>query len=441
MTAASCASAARTPHLGRVAMLSVHTSPLEQPGTGDAGGMNVYVVELARRLAARGIEVEIFTRATAGVAADRRRAVSAGSASATSPPGPFEGLTKSDLPGPAVRVRARRAAHRGLRTSPATTTWSTRTTGSSGQVGALARDRWGVPLVHSMHTMAKVKNAALADGDDARAGGPADRRGAGGRRRRPADRQHRGRGPAARRPLRRRPRIACEIINPGVDLSDLPPGRQSRGPGPARPRPRRAGRDRFVGRIQPLKAPDVVLRAAARSLLERAPSCARRLVVAVVGGPSGSGLGTPDSLRRAGRASSASTTWCGSCRRSAQDELVDYYRAPSSLVCVPSYNESFGLVALEAQACGTPVVAADVGGLPTAVRDGVTGLLVDGHRSDDYADVIERLLDRPATAGSFGRACCRARPSFGWERTAERHARGLRRRAGEDAPRDLAAAE
>jgi len=148
----------------RLAMISLHTSPLDQPGTGDAGGMNVYVVELARRLAMRGIEVDIFTRSTDsgllpvvpladGVAVRHIHA------------GPFEGLTKNELPSQlcvfAREVLRAEAAHPvGHYDAVHSHYWL------SGQVGALARDRWGVPLVHTMHTMARVKNDALAIGDD-----------------------------------------------------------------------------------------------------------------------------------------------------------------------------------------------------------------------------------------------------------------------------------
>ncbi len=149
--------------LNRLAMISLHTSPLDQPGTGDAGGMNVYVVELARRLAARGVEVDVFTRATSSSLAPvvelgdgvHVRHIHAG---------PFEGLTKHELPGQlcvfAREVLRTEAAHPvGHYDAIHSHYWL------SGQVGALARDRWGVPLVHSMHTMAKVKNDALAEGD------------------------------------------------------------------------------------------------------------------------------------------------------------------------------------------------------------------------------------------------------------------------------------
>ena len=145
----------------RVAMISVHTSPLDQPGTGDAGGLNVYVLELSRRLAAAGIEVDIFTRATSS----RHEPVLAAGDGITVHnihAGPFEGLSKGELPGQ-LCVFAREV----LRTEAAKPLGHYDLVHShywlSGQVGALARDRWGVPLVHTMHTMAKVKNDALAD--------------------------------------------------------------------------------------------------------------------------------------------------------------------------------------------------------------------------------------------------------------------------------------
>jgi D-inositol-3-phosphate glycosyltransferase len=147
----------------RIAMLSVHTSPLEQPGTGDAGGMNVYVLETARRLAERGTEVEVFTRATSGGLPPEFEAVP-GVLVRHVVAGPFEGLSKNDLPGQlcafasdVLRVEAREDP--GWYDLVHSHYWL------SGQVGALTAERWHVPLVHSMHTMAKVKNATLADGD------------------------------------------------------------------------------------------------------------------------------------------------------------------------------------------------------------------------------------------------------------------------------------
>ena len=147
----------------RIATISIHTSPLDQPGTGDAGGLNVYVVEVAKRLAARGTEVEIFTRAVSRDAPPVTE-LAPGVLVRHVTAGPFEELDKADIPAQichftfeALRIEAAYApgrydlvhAHYWL----------------SGQVGAVAKERWGVPLVQSMHTLGKVKNLALARGD------------------------------------------------------------------------------------------------------------------------------------------------------------------------------------------------------------------------------------------------------------------------------------
>ena len=179
-------------------------------------------------------------------------------------------------------------------------------------------------------------------------------------------------------------------MEPGVDLDRFAPppaGRELAAAVEARERlglPIGGQIVAFVGRIQPLKAPDVLLRAAAE-LRQLDPCLAETLTVVVVGGPSGSGLDRPSALMEL----AASLGIADSVRflpPLAGADLAALYRA-ADLVAVPSYNESFGLVALEAQACGTPVVAAAVGGLVTAVRDGVSGLLVDGHDPYDWAQV------------------------------------------------------
>jgi D-inositol-3-phosphate glycosyltransferase len=171
----------------------------------------------------------------------------------------------------------------------------------------------------------------------------------------------------------------------------------------------------FVGRIQPLKAPDVLLRAVAR-LLQRSPDRRSNLTVAIVGGPSGSDSFFPDHLQGL----------AGSLRISDQvrfappvhqDELAQWYRA-ADVVVVPSYNESFGLVAIEAQACGTPVVAAAVGGLRTAVSHGESGLLVAGHDPHDYADAIATILDNDLARHTMSRNALAHAQQFGWSATA-----------------------
>ena len=406
--------------LKRIAMLSAHTSPLDQPGDGDAGGMNVYVLELSRQLASRGVEVEIFTRATSrhqepvadvptgstgGVGSIRVHHVAAG---------PFEGLEKNDLPSQLcsfVRdvLRAEVERDPGHFDLVHSHYWL------SGQVGTVARERWGVPLVHTMHTMAKVKNAQLAEGDSPE---PIGRLYGEEEIVRLADQL------IANTAEERRELIELydadpervAVVHPGVDLEVFRSGRQDE----ARKLlgiPPDAALVLFAGRIQPLKAPDVVLNAAA-VMLERDPSLRDRLVVAIVGGASGSGLEHPTAL------SDLSTTLglddvVRFIPTVVQSELADWYAA-ASVVCVPSYSESFGLVAIEAQACGTPVVAARVGGLPTAVSDGVSGVLVDGHDPVDYASALHPLLVDAELRGGMSHKAVRHAESFGWDVTAER---------------------
>jgi D-inositol-3-phosphate glycosyltransferase len=164
-----------------------------------------------------------------------------------------------------------------------------------------------------------------------------------------------------------------------------------------------------------LKAPDVLLRAAAE-LLARDPALRERLVVAVVGGPSGSGLAHPQALHEL-----ATQLGISDIVRfeppAPQERLADWYRAASAVV-VPSHNESFGLVALEAQACGTPVIAAAVGGLRTAVRDGISGLLVDGYDPADYASAAGRMLGAPAYRSRLSAGAVAHASGFGWAATA-----------------------
>jgi len=399
--------------LRRVAMLSVHTSPLDQPGIGDAGGMNVYIVELAKRLAAAGTDVEIFTRATSS---DLPPAVplAPGVTVRHVVAGPFEGLAKDELPAQLCTF-AREVLREGARQDAGWYDLVHSHYWLSGQVGALAADRWGVPLVHSMHTMAKVKNAALAEGDRpepvARAIGEQQVVDA-------ADMLIANAQDEARQLVELYGAIPERVvtIHPGVDLDVFRPADRAS----ARKRlglPTEAEVVSFVGRVQPLKAPDVLVRAVAE-LLRRDPALRSRLVVPIIGGRSGTGTDEP-ALLVALAAELGVSDVLRFVPPVEQHELADWYAA-ASLVCVPSYNESFGLVAIEAQACGTPVVAAAVGGLTTAVLDGETGLLVAGHDPLDYADAIESLLVNPARLATMRRAAVDNAASFSWSQTAAR---------------------
>ena len=400
----------RAVHPRRIAVLSVHTSPLELPGTGDAGGMNVYVVETSKRLAERGVQVEIFTRATSSdlpPIVELAPGVTVRHVTA----GPFEGLSKDDLPAQLCALTSgvlrTEAQHEpGWYDVVHSHYWL------SGQVGWLASERWGTPLVHTAHTLAKVKNLALAEGD-----APEPLRRVVGEEQviAAADRLVANTTDEARQLVELYDADVDRVVTvaPGVDLEHFRPGEASS----ARTRlgiPPDAVVLLFVGRIQPLKAPDVLLRAAAR-MLEQDPGLRSRLVVAVVGGPSGSGLAEPEALQRLAHSLQIDDVVRFEAPSAGKERLRDWYRA-ASVVAVPSHNESFGLVALEAQACGTPVVATDVGGLRTAVRHGTSGLLVPGHDPDAWSSALTKAVElRDVLApGALKHAA-----QFSWSTTAD----------------------
>ncbi len=396
----------------RVALLSVHTSPLEQPGGGDAGGLNVYVVETATRMARRGVPVEIFTRATAGAQPPvvemcpdvLVRHVTAG---------PYEGLGKTDLPGQlcaftAAVLRAEAAREAGWYGVIHSHYWL------SGQVGWLARDRWRVPLVHSAHTLAKVKNSALADGESPE---PLSRIVGEEQVVAESDRLVAPTTAEAAQLIDLYGADPAKVVTvpPGVDLETFTPGDQGAARAALGIEPD-ALLLLFVGRLQPLKAPDVLIRAAARMLREQ-PELAGRLRVAILGAPSGSGLTHPDALRQLA-VSLGIADRVRFVPPVGRAELADYYRA-ADVTVVPSYSESFGLVALESQACGTPVVAAEVGGLPTAVAAGQSGLLVAGHSAQDWAHVIGGLLAEPRWLRRLASGARAHAERFSWDRTTD----------------------
>ncbi|TKK91107.1 D-inositol-3-phosphate glycosyltransferase [Herbidospora galbida] len=391
----------------------MHTSPLDQPGTGDAGGMNVYIVETAKRLADLGVEVEIFTRQTSRDLPPIVQLVPGVSVRHVTA-GPYEELDRSDLPGQMCAflsgvLRTEAIYEPGRYDVIHSHYWL------SGQVGWLAKERWGVPLVHTMHTMAKVKNLLLAEGDrpepPARVFGEEQVVDV-------ADRLVANTAAEAEEliSLYAAPPARVSVVNPGVNLQVFQPASK----GAAR---HRLGLSQdahvllFVGRIQPLKAPDVLLRAAAKMIADD-PSLRDRLVVACVGGPSGNGLARPSLLTDVA-AELGLTDLVHLAPPCPQPELADWYRA-ADVTVVPSHNESFGLVALESQACGTPVVAASVGGLRTAVEDGVSGLLVDSHDPAEWATALSGLLDRPAWRGFLAEGAIRHAAAFGWQATAGR---------------------
>jgi D-inositol-3-phosphate glycosyltransferase len=402
-------------------MLSVHTSPLDQPGTGDAGGLNVYVVEVAKRLAERGTEVEIFTRAVCRDTPPLAELVP-GVLVRSVVAGPFEELDKTDLPSQVCPFTLEVLRAEAAAVEPGQYDLVHAHYWLSGKVGAAAKERWGVPLVQSMHTLGRVKNAALAAGETAepqeRIRGEHDVIAA-------ADRLIANTAEEARQLIELYCADPAKVltVNPGADLSVFQPGGEQS---------KRAARRRFglaedavvllfVGRVQPLKGPDVALKTAAK-LIEASPELRRTLRVVLVGGPSGrQQRADPDGMRElaAHLGISANVRFEPPC---PQAELAQWYRA-ATMVLTPSHSESFGLVALEAQACGTPVVAARVGGLRTVVRDGRSGVLVDGHDPADWARVVRRLIKAPRQLQALSEGARRHASAFGWSATVDRLAK------------------
>lgn len=402
----------------RVAMISMHTSPLEQPGAGDAGGMNVYVAEVTKRMAQRGVAVDVFTRATS---LDQPAAVELA-----------PGVTVRHVPaGPSGQLDKNSLTHylcpfifgvlgAGSGTSADSNSeipgydlvhahyWL------SGRAGMTVARRWGVPLVQSMHTLARVKDLALpAAGATAE---PEIRLRGESQLVRTADRIV-ANTPVEAEELARHygaDRSRLTVVPPGADLEMFTPGPRASALAELGLAP-----DTelllFAGRIQRLKGPEVLVRAAAQ-LVRRRPELRSRLLVALVGGSSGEPA-EPDRLSRlAAQLGIADLVRLDGPRSGA--DLATYYRA-ASVTVVPSHAESFGLVAVESQACATPVVAARVGGLPLAVRDGVSGMLVDGHDPGDYATALERLLGNPTWRASLADGARQHAAGLGWSATVD----------------------
>jgi D-inositol-3-phosphate glycosyltransferase len=371
----------------RVAMLSVHTSPLAQPGTGDGGGMNVYVRALASALARAGVAVDVLTRAEHPEQPPSVD-VEPGFRVLHVPAGPCAPVPLRNLPDlvgeftdAARDVMTRAGGHDVLHANY----WV------SGAVGHRLKHELDLPLVTTFHTLERVKaEVGLGDGIplrprvEAEVVRCADLVVASTREEHDQLVRHYGADPER-----------IEIITPGVDHTVFSPGDRAKarrhvglGDGPVL---------LFVGRIQPLKGADLAVRA----LAEVAD---RRAQLVVIGGPSGrDGVGEVEALHEL-VADLGLEHRVRFVAPQPHDRLVEYYRAADVCV-VPSRTESFGLVALEAAACGTPVVAANVGGLRLLVEDGITGFLVDERDPAAYASRIDRVLqDECAELGAHAYA-------------------------------------
>ncbi|HXA32320.1 MAG TPA: glycosyltransferase [Acidimicrobiales bacterium] len=399
----------------RLAVLSLHTSPLAQPGTGDGGGMNVYVRELSSALARAGVRCEVFTRAWSPDLPDCVT-VEPGFRVHHVPAGALAPMAKEALPTivdeftEGVLKRMVGADGADVGESPAfdaihANYWL------SGLSGHVIKHELNVPLVSTFHTLDRVKAEASPEEVEADAGG----------RRAEAEASiiqcsdtvlascsveaEQIVGLYGADPSRIR------IVAPGVDHAFFGPG--------YRPQARRALGFAaqgplllFVGRIQPLKGADVAVRTLA-ALGTDYPDA--RLVV--VGGPSGP-HGQVEVDRLVGLVSELGLDGRVDFVPPRPHELLSTYYRAADVCLVPSRSESFGLVALEAAACGTPVIASDVGGLRTLVDHGRTGFLVEDPTPEWFAAWTRQILAEPLLAERLGTGAVLRARRYTWARAA-----------------------
>jgi D-inositol-3-phosphate glycosyltransferase len=385
-----------------LAVLSLHTSPLAQPGKGDSGGMNVYVRELVAALAQAGVGAEVYVRRWSD---DLPEVVDVepGFRVVHVDAGPVD-LTKEQLPEVVDAYADEVRRHLDRRHGPDAlhaNYWL------SGLAGHRLKHELSLPLVSTFHTLARVKaetgdlepdrrivaeTEVIACSDAILANGTEE-----------ATQLVELYGADPSR---------VEIVPPGVDHAFFSPGdrRGARGALGLGDHPVLL----FVGRIQPLKGLSVAISA----LAELSPAHPDAVLV-VVGGPSGADGETEMAHAEALIARHGLADRVRFVPPQPHHLLSTYYRAADVCV-VPSRSESFGLVALEAAACGTPVVAAAVGGLLTLVDDGVTGVLVDTRDPHDYARAVAGVLDDPSRAAAMSAAAAERARSYTWSTTAAR---------------------
>ncbi len=403
-----------------LAVLSLHTSPLAQLGTGDGGGMNVYVRALSSALARAGVECDVYTRADGPDLATVVQ-VEPGLRVHHLPAGPPEAVPKEELPALVPAFTAGVLADQRASDHPADAVHANYWL--SGVAGHAVKHELGLPLLSTFHTLARVKaDAGLWEGEAAvRAEAEAAVIGC-------SDAVLASCAVEAMQleALYGADPERIEIVPLGVETAFFSPGDRAQ----AR---RAAGLPRgvplllAVGRIQPLKGFDVAVRALAL-LEDRMPDA--HLVL--IGGPSGpSGQAEVDRLRTLVQAFGLKSR-VHLLPPQRHELLSTFYRA-ADLVLVPSRSESFGLVALEAGACGTPVVASAVGGLTTLVDGGVTGFLVETRDAPAFADAAATILGDPFLAATMGEAAARRAARYTWPATAAR----LRRLVADLTSREL----
>lgn len=388
-----------------IAVLSMHTSPLTAPGSGDSGGLNVYVRELSAAMARAGTRVDIYVRRTDPNAPTHIEVVPGVRVTHINA-GPAD-LTKESLPAVVDYYADRVAEHIAQRPVTALHAhyWL------SGVAGHRLKHELDVPLAVTFHTLARVKSCNGDAEPDYRATAEQEVMDC-------ADVVFTSCEAEAAQ-LSRHYEVESErirILAPGVDLALFTPGQRHTAQtelGLARSTPLADPVLLFVGRLQPLKGAEIAVKALA---LTRTPA-ARNARLMIVGGPSGpDGASTLSELQRL-VADLNLTRQVIFVPPQPHHLLPAYYRA-ADMCLVPSRSESFGLVALEAAACGIPVVASDVGGLSDNVTDGVTGLLVSDRSPERFAACIDRILDDPILALRLGSGGCVHAADHTWDASA-----------------------
>lgn len=394
--------------IDRVAYLSLHSCPLMQPGSRDAGGMSVYIKELSQAMAAHGVDVSVFTRRTDEATPEVVEVVPGFNVIHVSagPPAP---LPVRELPGLVAEF------------TESTLAWIDQNAGApdlihshywlSGWAGVLLKEKLHVPLANSFHTLGRIKDLTRHP-DDAPEG--------------------------VIRTLTEEEVIArsdCVVASTPYEFDDLlehysadpaalctsPPGIRHDifKPGDKTEARRWTGLGGqpiivFAGRIQPLKGIDTAIEALSRLRPSASPA---HLVI--IGGPSGIG-GEAEVVRlRQLVAQLGVADRVHFIPPVPHEQLASFYQA-ADIVVMPSRSETFGLVAVEAQSCGTPVVAANVGGLPYIIEDHKSGLLVTGHDPNDYAAAIDAILNDSQLAELLGKGALENSQRFSWDATVSR---------------------
>jgi D-inositol-3-phosphate glycosyltransferase len=400
-----------------LAIVSLHASPVAALGAGENGGMNVYVRAVCEELSRRGITTEVFTRRSSSQGPDRVRLAEKSWVTRLAV-GPAEEIEKAGLfdllpefTDAVLDEQRRRRSTYGLVHSHY---WL------SGWVAARLRDEWSLPWFHTFHTLARVKNEGAAEGALVE---PEHRIAVEQAIVRNCDRLIASSAQEADDLVRLygASRTRLSVVAPGVDLQVF----NKRPTGALRKRLDLDGAEVvvFAGRLERLKGAETVIRAMAILAADRAQPAPP--VLLVVGddshnGASESRLSGGERSRLEALAESLGIGRQVRFMGSVDQPALAGYLSLAAVCVVPSYSESFGLVALEAAACGTPVVAARVGGLPTIVKDGLTGFTLISHDPAQYAERIGRLLADEELRRCFSRRSRLVATQFTWKDTVDR---------------------